>query len=554
MGALVAAGLLTLSVASAAPPSPPGDVQWVLRTETSAKFQWMPSPDPVHGYKIRPSEWPGVHPDPIGYPGGNSAAFTWTTDDGSVTNLVYDAIFYARQLRFSAFVNPGIVGSGGSRLAWDDVLTLHEHGQEIGNHTTAHVALIDNRALALTYLGLGTCTLRVTVEGLETEVDGIPDLDIDLLDPSVDYLVNLVALLEAETDYSATLLYSPLEIPATRSERLETVEFVMSGPGGADTLATEIGIADDAEMQWQVWSASATLDSVIATVDADYRCRTFAFPNHAHRQRAMTRLNEWGFRAARSGGIGERPFFSEASFVPGFVSTYEAPLNYPRPSNEWDEATTRVKYQERAAIWAANGTWAMLMAHNEDEADSAHVDWMIDEIANSGDIWIATFGEVTDYLNGFYVDVGVPEESGGFITGWIHDLDPAQEYHVVITAYNDLLEEGAWSAEVTVPAFVTGSPPLSYRRGTDLVVAPNPFHTSTTLRFVVPRAGPITLEVFDVRGARIGDQRLGPFEIGPTTVVWNARDASRRPYAAGVYFLRLSGVGWSTATRVSAVR
>jgi hypothetical protein len=69
---------------------------------------------------------------------------------------------------------------------------------------------------------------------------------------------------------------------------------------------------------------------------------------------------------------------------------------------------------------------------------------------------------------------------------------------------------------------------------------PNPFNPQTTIDFVVPAAGPVTLDVFDARGAKVAELINGVKTKGKHTVSFNAQGL-----ASGVYFYRLQGNGFN---------
>ena len=77
--------------------------------------------------------------------------------------------------------------------------------------------------------------------------------------------------------------------------------------------------------------------------------------------------------------------------------------------------------------------------------------------------------------------------------------------------------------------------------------SPNPFRSSTALRFELPAAGPYELDVFDVAGKRVSHFR-GVGQPGANIVPWNGRDEQGRDTKAGVYYYRLTA-GSSTASR-----
>jgi hypothetical protein len=70
--------------------------------------------------------------------------------------------------------------------------------------------------------------------------------------------------------------------------------------------------------------------------------------------------------------------------------------------------------------------------------------------------------------------------------------------------------------------------------------APNPVLSQTTIRFVLPRAGPVSLSLFDVRGRLVRRLVSSTQGAGVHTVNWDGRDAAGLQAASGVYFYRLA--------------
>lgn len=73
--------------------------------------------------------------------------------------------------------------------------------------------------------------------------------------------------------------------------------------------------------------------------------------------------------------------------------------------------------------------------------------------------------------------------------------------------------------------------------------APNPFSTETTVRFAVPTASPVSLQVFDVTGRKVATLVDRAMDAGAHSVVWNGRDDSGSAVATGVYLVRLQAAG-----------
>ncbi|MFN8178641.1 MAG: polysaccharide deacetylase family protein [bacterium] len=541
---------------SAAPPAPPATMQVLQRTSTAALLRWQPGAGATRGFKMRKSTIAGIHPDPTTFPGGKLAAFTWCTDDCYSDNLLYSPTFDSRGLHFTAFIISGQVGTAG-HLTWADIETLHGRGHEIGNHTQNHSTLIDDRAIAVRYTGAEACSLIVKGDSLKTWVAGVPDLRLSLATPEVFYLSTLTAYLDALPGYEATLLYAPDTIPATASTFLDQVSGLHIGAGApAETLTTERGVHDDAEMRAEILNCQNALETDLRAIDPTYVCNTLGYPNHGHTQWAMSTLNQLGYLGARSGGTGLQPFYSQGSYKVGFTTTYEVPISYPRPNNAWTEAQTRTTFQGRIATWKQNHEWTVLMSHNSAETDPQHLEWTIDTIAADPQVWIASFGEVMQYLQDFYQDPGYPAGTDGWAEAWVNGLDPTQAYYVVVTAYNASLQESGWSPEVLVPAFSPGTGVVA--PGGASVAAPraipNPFSRTTSIVFSARSPGVGRVEFWDVTGRRVRALDLGWVAAGPNRFAWDGRGDGAEPLGAGVYWYRIRSGAEAQTGRVALVR
>jgi hypothetical protein len=99
----------------------------------------------------------------------------------------------------------------------------------------------------------------------------------------------------------------------------------------------------------------------------------------------------------------------------------------------------------------------------------------------------------------------------------------------------------AWTnaGRPTVPAVVVNA-------GVRLDAGPSPFREALTVSF--SGNGPLSVDVFDVRGARVA--RLAENVAGEGSVTWRPR-SSGAPLGPGLYFVRLSGPGTNLVRRVT---
>lgn len=78
--------------------------------------------------------------------------------------------------------------------------------------------------------------------------------------------------------------------------------------------------------------------------------------------------------------------------------------------------------------------------------------------------------------------------------------------------------------------------------------APNPFNPATVIEFMVAEAGPVRLEIYDLRGTHVRTLVAEDLPVGLHQVSWDGRDDAGRGVASGVYCYRLR------AGRFGAVR
>lgn len=84
---------------------------------------------------------------------------------------------------------------------------------------------------------------------------------------------------------------------------------------------------------------------------------------------------------------------------------------------------------------------------------------------------------------------------------------------------------------------------------------PNPFSTTTTIRYGLPEDATVSLKAYDVMGKEVATLVYDEDrKAGVHVIVWDGRSASGQPLASGMYFLRLVANGQISTRSVVIVR
>lgn len=108
-----------------------------------------------------------------------------------------------------------------------------------------------------------------------------------------------------------------------------------------------------------------------------------------------------------------------------------------------------------------------------------------------------------------------------------------------------------WTQSTTLAVPAGGAPPVP---ALALRAAPNPLRGATTLRFALPRAATLGVDVLDLAGRRVRSSGARAYSAGAHEWRWDGRDDEGRDVGAGLYFVRATGDGFDATTRVVVVR
>lgn len=83
---------------------------------------------------------------------------------------------------------------------------------------------------------------------------------------------------------------------------------------------------------------------------------------------------------------------------------------------------------------------------------------------------------------------------------------------------------------------------------------PNPFNASTNIEFSIPAYGPVRLDVFNIRGQKVRTLINNDLSSGAHSINWDARSDLGDQVASGVYYYRLSSMGYEQTAKMLLIK
>ncbi len=123
-----------------------------------------------------------------------------------------------------------------------------------------------------------------------------------------------------------------------------------------------------------------------------------------------------------------------------------------------------------------------------------------------------------------------------------------------VWGWSDIGEAAPYFDNVAVKAVASGLTSVPVAGSLAVTAFPNPCNPRTTVKLDLPRAGEVSLRVFDLTGRLVRTLHEGPLTAGRHELVWNGDDDSRRALASGVYFYEVKAAGEERIGKLTLVR
>ncbi|MCB9287200.1 MAG: T9SS type A sorting domain-containing protein [Lewinellaceae bacterium] len=154
---------------------------------------------------------------------------------------------------------------------------------------------------------------------------------------------------------------------------------------------------------------------------------------------------------------------------------------------------------------------------------------------------ISTLNSVIDYVDYQEGNGDIPSNDADYLIGQVNLLIDALNNGVVVCC--------------------TGANPRPVNPGEgatteaqQLAVSPNPFRDQVSVRLNLTKAGPATLEVFNLNGRRVATLHSGYLDAGYQDFSWNSTDDGGQQLSSGLYLIRLQTEEGVQAKKVSLMR
>ncbi|MFN8586872.1 MAG: CARDB domain-containing protein [Candidatus Eisenbacteria bacterium] len=182
----------------------------------------------------------------------------------------------------------------------------------------------------------------------------------------------------------------------------------------------------------------------------------------------------------------------------------------------------------------------------------------LENISGDADLGLSVFAftpaglaNMSGCLPGGYADSGGPGRGEVATVGGIAAFD---EVAVVVWKAGDADIPRSANFKVWVNPVFTDAGDVLPQELAFALTSDNPAHGDAHLRFALPTARDVTVDLLDVSGRRVRTLASGRYEAGAHVLAWDGRDDQGRALANGAYFARFVSHGERRNVRVVLLR
>ncbi|HXV13836.1 MAG TPA: T9SS type A sorting domain-containing protein, partial [Candidatus Krumholzibacteria bacterium] len=136
----------------------------------------------------------------------------------------------------------------------------------------------------------------------------------------------------------------------------------------------------------------------------------------------------------------------------------------------------------------------------------------------------------------------------------VDESTPVSALYYIVTAYDVHENQSDASNEANVGALTGSGETPSVRALTVLQNYPNPFTGSTELEIGLPASADVSIQVYDVAGRVVREERLAGRPAGWQRIALDGRGRDGKPLASGVYFYRVTAAGQTVTKKMVIAR
>ena len=176
------------------------------------------------------------------------------------------------------------------------------------------------------------------------------------------------------------------------------------------------------------------------------------------------------------------------------------------------------------------------------ELNSAIDDLELSWTNENGQLLVAVYG-----LDGTATNF----EKGDLFTVYFDGTSHLDENELEITRAEFSDQSGAvLSGDYNIKITENYSPNVPDKTGLSVMGYPNPFNSSITISYELPREGFYDLVIFDILGREVRTLMNGYKSSGGGAIIWDGTDNGKHDVASGIYFARLRGEAVSASLKL----